>query len=106
MHHTVLFPINRHSKNRAPLISGRFYFPRQNSGQTPVKNFLKSGQVISRNYFQYKLVYLAFFFLQLGDTVNKFEVILAAREEEYKKRFVKCFLNVIYFRCIYILALF
>ena len=39
-----------------------------------------------------------YFSLQLADTITNFEAILAAREEEYKKRFVKCFLNVIYFR--------
>ena len=44
---TVLSPINGHSKKRTPLISGRIYFPRRNSGQTLIKNFLKSGQAIS-----------------------------------------------------------
>ena len=43
-------------------------------------------------------LYLTFFSLQLADTINNFEVILAAREKEYKMKFVKCFLNVIYFR--------
>ena len=45
--YTVLSPINGHSKKRTPLISGRIYFPRRNSGQTLIKNFLKSGQAIS-----------------------------------------------------------
>ena len=45
----VLSPINEHSKKQTPLVCGRFYFPLQNSGQTLMKNFLKSGQVISRN---------------------------------------------------------
>ena len=40
---TVFSPINGYSKNRTP----RDYFPRRNSGQTLMKNFLKSGQVIS-----------------------------------------------------------
>ena len=44
---TVLSPINGHSKKRTPLVSGWFYFPRRNSGQTLIKNFLKSEQVIS-----------------------------------------------------------
>ena len=38
------------------------------------------------------------FALQLADTVNNLEVILTAREKENKKRFLKCFLNVVYFR--------
>ena len=45
----------------------------------------------------HELVYLAFFSLQLADTMKNFELILAAREEEYKKRFLKCFLNGISF---------
>ena len=49
------------------------------------------------------LLYLAFFSLQLADTINNFEVILAAREKEYKMKFVKSFLNVIYFRHLEIL---
>ena len=44
---TILSPINGHSKKRTPLISGRIYFPRRNSGQTLIKSFLRSGQVIS-----------------------------------------------------------
>ena len=47
MEHTVLPTINGHSKRRAPIISRRFYFPRPNSGQASIKNFLKSRQVIS-----------------------------------------------------------
>ena len=43
----VLSPIKGHAKKWAPLVSGRFYFPQRNSGQTLMKNFLKSGQVIS-----------------------------------------------------------
>ena len=43
------------------------------------------------------------FSLQLADTINNFEVILAAREEKYKKQFVKCYLNVICFRHLEIL---
>ena len=43
----ILSPINGQSKMRTPLISGLFYFPRQNSGQALTKIFLKSGQVIS-----------------------------------------------------------
>ena len=38
------------------------------------------------HYFLRELVYLAFFSLQLTDTLNNFEVILEARKEEYKKR--------------------
>ena len=88
----VLSPINGHSKRRTTLISAQFYFPRRNSIQTLIKIFLKSGQIISGLCFLQELLYLAFFFsLQLPDTVNNFEVILAAREEEYKKLFVKCF---------------
>ena len=44
---TVISPINGHSKKRTPLISGRIYFLRRNSGQTLIKNFIKSGQAIS-----------------------------------------------------------
>ena len=100
---TFLSPMNVHSKRRIRLISGRFYFPRRNSGQTVIKDFVKSGKVISENTTQRTLfsvrtgLFSLFFFLQLADTINIFEVILAAREVEYKKRFVKCFLNVIYF---------
>ena len=46
---TVLSPINGHSKKRTSLVSGRFYYLRQNPGQTLIKNFLKSGQVINRH---------------------------------------------------------
>ena len=46
---TVLSPIKGNAKKWVPLVSGRFYFPRRNSGQTLMKNFLKSGQVISRH---------------------------------------------------------
>ena len=38
---TVLSQINGHSKKWTPLVSGRFYFLRRNSGQTLIKNFLK-----------------------------------------------------------------
>ena len=48
--------------------------------------------LFSRHYFLHKRVYLAFFSLQLADTTNNFELILAARKEEYKKRLVKCYL--------------
>ena len=44
-----------------------------------------------------------FFSLQLAYTINNFESILAAREKEYKRWFVKCFLNIIYFRGLEIL---
>ena len=84
---TVLSPINEHSERQTSLISGIFYF----SGQTLIKIFLKCGQVISGHYFLHELFYLAFFSLRLADTINNFEVILAAREEKYKKRFAKCF---------------
>ena len=99
---TVLSAINGHSKKRKTLVSGRFYFLRRNSGQTH-KNFLKNRQVISghsvqRALFSARTGLFTFFFLQLADTINNFEVILAAREEEYKKRFAECFLNVIYYR--------
>ena len=82
---TVLYPINGHSKKRTPLVSSWFYFPRRNSGQTLIKIFLKSGQVISGHYFLHELVYLAFFSLQLMNTLNNFELILEAREKEYKR---------------------
>ena len=39
----------------------------------------------SGHYFLRKLVNFSLFSLQLVHTVNNFEVILAAREEEYKK---------------------
>ena len=52
----------------------------------------------SAYYFLHEQAYLAFFLLQLADIINNFEVILAAREEKCKKRFVKCFRDVIYFR--------
>ena len=83
---TVLSLINGHHKRRIPLISGRFYFSWQNSGQTFIKNFLKNGKVFC-----------------LADTINNFEVILAAREGDYLKRFVKYFLNVAYVRYLEIL---
>ena len=57
--------------------------------------------MFSRHYFLHELVYLAFS-LQLADAMNNFEVILTARGEKYKKRFVKRFLNVI-FKCCEIL---
>ena len=101
---TVLSPINGHSERQTTLINGRFYSSQQNSGQTLIKNFLKRVQVISGYSCLVETIFCAncsiqpFFFLQLADTINNFEVILVAREEEYKKRFVKCFLNVIYFR--------
>ena len=41
-------------------------------------------------------MYLAFFSVQLANTINNFEAILTSREKEYKKQFVKYFLNVIY----------
>ena len=44
---TFLSPINGPSKKRTPLASLPFSFLRRNSGQTLIKNFLKSGQVIS-----------------------------------------------------------
>ena len=44
---TVHFPINGLSEKRTPLISGQFHFPLRNSGQTLIKDFLKTGQVIS-----------------------------------------------------------
>ena len=91
MEHTLLSAINGHSKRRAPIISRRFYFPRQNSGQAPIKNFLKSGQVISghsvwRAFFSARIGLFSLFSLQLKDTLNNFEVILEAIKEEYKKR--------------------
>ena len=49
------------------------------------------------------MVYLTFFSLQLAETMNKFEVVLAAREEKYKKWFAKCFLNAIYLKHLEIL---
>ena len=76
-----------------------------------MKNFLKSKQVISGHSVQRTLFSAPadtifctnFFSLQLADTINNFELILVFREEEYKKRFVKCFLNDIYFRHLEIL---
>ena len=67
------------------------------------KKLSKNGQVICGHSFLHELVYLALFSLQLADTINNFEVISAPKEEEYKKRFVKCFLNLIYFRHLEIL---
>ena len=73
-------------------------FPQQNSSQILIKNFLKSGQVISghsvsRTLFsgQTSLFSLFFFFfflslslsLQLVDTINNFEAILVLREKEH-----------------------
>ena len=54
------------------LISERFYFARQNSGETLIKKFLKSRQAISGDYFLHKLVNLTFFSLQLTDTINNY----------------------------------
>ena len=80
-----------------------------------MKNFLKSKQLaatlFSGHYFLHQRTLfsaLTFFSLQLADTIINFELILVSREEEYKKRFVKCFLNVcqmsfIYFRHLEIL---
>ena len=48
--------------------------------------------LFSGQYCLHKLVYLAFFFFffsPISGLYNNFEVILAAREEEYKKQFVK-----------------
>ena len=53
---------------------------------------------VLRTLFSVRASLFSLFFLQLADAVNNFEVILAAREEDYKKWFVKCFLNVSYFR--------
>ena len=47
-------------------------------------------------HIQWVLLYLAFFSVQLANTINNFEAILTAREKEYEKQFVKCFLNVLY----------
>ena len=47
-------------------------------------------------HIQWLLLYLAFFSVQLANTITNFEAILTVREKEYKKQFVKCFLNVIY----------
>ena len=72
-------------------------FPQQNSSQILIKNFLKSGQVISghsvsRTLFsgQTSLFSLFFFLslslslsLQLVDTINNFEAILVLREKEH-----------------------
>ena len=44
---TVVSPINGHSNQRTPPISGQFSLHRQNLGQTLIENFLKSGQGIS-----------------------------------------------------------
>ena len=42
VNNTIIFsPTNEHSKKWIPLVSGRFYFLRQNSGETLIKNFLK-----------------------------------------------------------------
>ena len=46
---TVLSPINGHSKKRTPLVSGWFIFPGEILVKLSLKNFLKSGQVISRH---------------------------------------------------------
>ena len=93
----VSFPINGQSNRRTPLLSGRFYFPWQNPGQTLIKNFLKNGQEISGHSVYWTLFFAQtslcslFFFLQLADSINNFEVIFRVIEKEYKKRFVKCF---------------
>ena len=79
----VLFPINGHSKRRtqAKFCSNSY------------KNFLKSEQVISGH----SGGLFSFTSLQITDTINNLEVILAAREEEHKKQFVKCYLFQIFF---------
>ena len=46
---TVHSPINKHSDRWTALISWWFYFSQQNSGQTFIKDFLQSEQVISRH---------------------------------------------------------
>ena len=57
------------------------------------------NNLFSEHYFLHELIYLAFFFtLQLANTINYFELILAASNKEYKRWFVKCFLNNICFR--------
>ena len=66
------------------------------------KAFWKADKLLvdtlfSGHYSLHELVYLNFFSIQLANTINNFEEILVSREEKYKKRLVKCFLNVIYF---------
>ena len=69
-------------------------FPQQNSSQILIKNFLKSGQVISghsvsRTLFSGQTSLFSLFFfslslsLQLVDTINNFEAILVLREKEH-----------------------
>ena len=42
VNNTIVFSLTyKHSKKWIPLVSGRFYFPLQNSGETLTKNFLK-----------------------------------------------------------------
>ena len=70
-------------------------FPQQNSSQILIKNFLKSGQVISghsvsRTLFSGQTSLFSLFFslslslsLQLVDTINNFEAIVVLREKEH-----------------------
>ena len=88
---TVLSPINGHSKKRTPLISGRFYFLQINSGQTLIKNFPKSRQVISGHYFLYKLVYLAFFFSRISGHYKQFGSIFSGQRKGILKTFCQIF---------------
>ena len=80
---TVLSPINERSKKQTPLVSERYLV----------------DTLFIGHYFLYEMVYLVPPPLQLTNIINnfEFELILAARENEYKRWFVKCFLNAIYF---------
>ena len=70
-----------------------------NSGQTLIKKLSKSGQVnsshsVQRTLFSAQTDLFSLFSLQLADTINIFQAILAAREEDYKccQMFFKCYL--------------
>ena len=44
--------------------------------------------MFSGHYFLHEMAWLDFFSLKLADIINNFEIILAARKEEYKKQFL------------------
>ena len=72
---TVLSSINGLSKRRTPLIRGQFCFPRRNSGQTLIKNFLKSGRHMCLTGWYLIPFLLSYFLLEMVLIMNEFTVI-------------------------------
>ena len=84
---TVLSQIDGHSKRRMPLVRRLFYFPRLNSGQTFIKKLSRKLTSNQRTLFLADTTFCTnwsiqpFLSLQLADSINIFELILAARED-------------------------